>query len=400
MREKAWLLFLAGALTAAQPPAAEAPRREPAFWNAPVVSPEVLPDRRVIFRLRAPEARRVEVAGLERKPVPMRRGGEGIWTLATEPLPPDLYEYAFVVDGLTIPDPANPRLRPAWRSARRSLVLVPGDIPWSPVPGAPRGAVARHVFHSRVAGDERDFYVYTPPDYDPRRRRPYPVLYLLHGLGDDARAWIEVGAANVILDTLIRQGKAEPMIMVNPLGYGTAGGPADVDREEMLPGYVRVLLEEVMPRVERLYNASRRREDRAIAGLSMGGAEAVLAGLNHPDRFAWVGSFSGAFHLWWQTRPPEARSAQPGPPTPERLRLVSAELPRVFPKLDARVNRQIRLLWLSCGTADALIRVNREFKAYLDSIGVQAKYLEVPDAGHVWPLWRRNFADFAPLLFK
>lgn len=396
----AWLAWALCMAAAAQPPAAETPRRGAGFWSPPVVSPEVLPDRRVVFRLRAPEARQVLLAGITPKPIPMQKDAEGVWSATTDPLPPDLHEYAFVVDGLSIPDPANPRMRPAWRSMRRSLVLVPGGIPWNPVPGAPRGAVTRHVFHSKIAGDERDFYVYTPPGYDARRKRPYPVVYLLHGLGDDARAWIEVGAANATLDTLIHQARAEPMIMVNPLGYGTAGGPADVDREEMLPSYVRILLEEVMPQVERLYNAGRRREERAIAGLSMGGAEALLAGLNHLDRFAWIGSFSGAFNLWWQTRPPEARTAQPGPPNPERLRLMAGELPRVFPKLDREANRRIRLLWISCGTADALIRVNREFKAYLDSIGVQAKYAEIPDAGHVWPLWRRNFADFAELIFK
>lgn len=284
-------------------------------------------------------------------------------------------------------------------------MLVPGDILWSPAPGAARGAVARHEFRSAVAGDDREFFVYTPPNYDPKRRKPYPVLYLLHGLYDDARAWTEVGAAHTILDTLIHRGEAEPMILVNPLGYGNAEGPAGHRRLDMLPNFVPILMEEVMPRVERHYNVSTRREDTAVAGLSMGGAEALYAGLNRLDRFAWIGSFSGAFNLWPLTRPPlPEEPAGQMPPSPEefrrRLVLVEDQLPRTFPGLDARANSLIRLLWVSCGTADVLIGVNRQFRKYLEQIGVKVNYSEIPEAGHVWPLWRRNLGDFVPLLFQ
>lgn len=309
-----------------------------------------------------------------------------------------------MVDGLSIIDPANTRLRPSYHRIGQSSVLVPGDMPWTPLPNAARGAVSHHAFHSAIAGDERDFFVYTPPNYDPKRKQPYPVLYLLHGLGDDARAWVEVGAANVTLDTLINQGKAEPMIMVNPLGYGSANGPADIDAEGMYPAFVRILTEEVMPRVEKEYNASTKRTDRALAGLSMGGGQSVLAGLNHLDKFAWIGSFSGAFNNWWLTRPKVGGVVETA--APERgagrtpLILVESELPNLFPRLDAKANGQIRLLWMACGTSDVLIGVNRQFKKYLDSKGLKATFTEIPDMGHVWPLWRQNLADFAPVLFK
>jgi enterochelin esterase family protein len=141
------------------------------------------------------------------------------------------------------------------------------------------------------------------------------VLYLMHGLFDDERAWIEVGAANVILDSLIAAGQATPMFVVTPLGYGNADGPAGHLREDMLPNAGRILLEEVLPRVERQYHVSRRREERAIAGLSMGGAEATLVGLNHLNTFAWVGSFSGAFNLWPLTRPASAAAHFVASPT-------------------------------------------------------------------------------------
>jgi enterochelin esterase family protein len=170
----------------------------------------------VTFRLRAPNAKEVQVRGITQQPIPMVKDAEGVWSATTEPLKPDLYAYSFVVDGLAILDSSNPRLRPSYRRLGQSAVLVPGDMAWTPVPTAPRGAVARHVFQSKIVGDEREFYVYTPPNYDPKRKQPYPVLVLQHGLGDEANAWTEVGAANVILDTLINQGKAVPMVMVNP----------------------------------------------------------------------------------------------------------------------------------------------------------------------------------------
>ena len=227
--------------------------RRPGFGAPALSSPEVRPDRSVTFRLRAPDATTVTVRGISPQPLPMKKDESGVWTASTPPLKPDLYAYTFEVDGLSVLDPSNPRLRPSYRRFGQSAVLVPGDMPWTPLPNVPRGAVSHHVYQSKIVGDERDFYVYTPPNYDPKREEPYPVLVLQHGLGDEANAWVEVGAANVTLDTLINQGKAVPMVMVNPLGYGTAAGPADIDREGMLPTYIRTLLDEVLPQVERQY---------------------------------------------------------------------------------------------------------------------------------------------------
>lgn len=403
------LLLLAVLPAAAQTPApapAPAAERRPArgfnFGSPPVQSPEVAADKRVTFRLRAPNASNVVVRGISREPLPMQKDSEGVWSGTTEPMPPDLYAYTFVVDGLSIVDPANTKFRPSYQRVGQSAVLVPGDMPWTPLPNALRGAVTRHVFQSAIAKDEREFFVYTPPNYDPNRTQPYPVLVLQHGLGDGANAWIEVGSANVILDTLIHQGKAVPMIMVNPLGYGTANGPADIDREGMLPAYIRTLLEEVIPQVKRHYHVGLDPAQWAIAGLSMGGGQAMLGGLNHLEQFAWFGSFSGAFNNWVETRP-DPSTATPGARGGGRgfnLTLVEGRLPVIFPNLDAKANAQIKLLWIACGTTDVLLGVNRQFRAYLDSQGVKHTFTEIPDMGHVWPLWRQNLADFAPLLFR
>ena len=388
------------------------PPRQPAaaqpgpFGGQPLRSPEVSPDGAVTFRLRAPDAREVSVRGITPQPIALKRDEQGVWSVTTTPLKPDLYSYSFLVDGLTVPDPSNSRTRPAYYGISESSVLVPGDNPWTPRPGVERGTVARHSFRSAIAGDDRQYLVYTPANYDPTRKEPYPVLYLLHGLFDDADAWTEVGAANVILDNLIAQGKAEPMVMVNTLGYGNADGPAGHLREDMLPSFGRILLEEVLPRVESEYKVSKQRADRAIAGLSMGGAEATLIGLSQLDTFAWVGSFSGAYNLWPLTRPMLAPPPAGESPADARERfrrelvLDVAGLPRSFPSLDAAANSRLRLLWINCGTDDVLIGVNRQFKEYLDARGVKVTYTEVPGVGHVWPFWRQSLADLVPLLFR
>jgi Putative esterase/Carbohydrate-binding module 48 (Isoamylase N-terminal domain) len=181
--------------------------------SGPIKSPEVSVDGSVTFRLRAPHAREVLVGGVTPTPIPMQKDARGNWSVTTPPLTPDLYAYSFVVDGMRMLDPSNPRVRPAYDVTNQSLVLVPGANAWTPRPDVERGAVARHSFHSAVAGDDRDYWVYTPANYDPARKAPYPVLYLMHGLFDDAKAWIEVGAVNVILDNLIAQGRATPMVV-------------------------------------------------------------------------------------------------------------------------------------------------------------------------------------------
>ena len=367
---------------------------------APVKSPEVGADQRVTFRLRAPNANEVAVA-VGGKRLTMQKDDQGVWSVTSDPMTPDIYTYSLVVDGASINDPANRQVQTSFGSFQ-SLFVVPGPAPWLPAPGVARGAVTRHVFRSAVANDERDFFVYTPAGYDAHRAQPYPVLYLLHGLGDDAERWLTGGGgASNIFDNLIAQKKAVPMIVVAPLGYGTSTGPTGGRTAENLTGYSKILLDEVMPVVDKAYNVSKSREQRAIAGLSMGGAESLYVGLNHLDKFAWIGAFSSAPMLF----PPamEAAAAGPGargggrgtPPPP----MDPAVFSKTFPALDAKANSQIRMLWIVCGTADGLIGANRQFKEWLKSKNVQFTEQEVPDMAHVWPLWRQNLTDMAPRLF-
>ena len=238
----------------------------------------------------------------------MQKDEQGVWSATTDALAPDYYTYTLVVDGTSVNDPANRQVQTSFGSFQ-SMFAVPGPDLWLPAAGVPRGAVARHTFRSTVANDDRDFFVYTPPGYEPRRSRPYPVMFVLHGLGDDAERWMNGGAANVILDNLIAGGKAVPMVIVTTLGYGVNNGPAGAMAPESITGYTRSLLTEVMPAVERSYNVSRNREERAIAGLSMGGAETLYTALNNLDKFAWIASFSGAFVMWPGAMPPLPRGS-------------------------------------------------------------------------------------------
>ena len=404
----------APAPTATPAPAAAPGRGRGGFGGGAVKSPEVSPDGKVTFRLRAPNAKDVFVTGIGQR-LAMEKNEQGVWTATTEPLKPDIYSYSFSVDGSTFNDPGNAQFKTAYGSAGQSEVRVPGpgSVSWAPGKDVPRGAVTRHFYHSAVAGDDRDFWVYTPANYDPKRKEAYPTLYLLHGLGDDSNSWIESGAANVILDNLIAQGKAKPMVMVNPLGYGVAGGPGTAMGDTMIPNYARTVLEEVMPQVEKAYNVSKDRNERAIAGLSMGGAESTFVGLNHLDKFAWIGSFSGAYVMW-----PRATAAG----APATLGAAgaaaaaggrggagggrggqtvdTATIEKNFPNLDAKANSQIRMLWIVCGADDGLLGVSRAFEEWLKSKNVKFTTLEVPGMAHVWPLWRQNLTDMAPMLFQ
>jgi len=284
------------------------------------------------------------------------------------------------VDGVRSLDPFNHRLVPNLISPGNFLhVQGPPSLPWE-TNDVPRGEIHHHFYKSAVANDQRDFYVYTPPGYDPRAKQSYPVLYLMHGFSDDASGWTAVGRANVILDNLIAQGKSKPMIIVMPLGYGApeivVPGPGAFAPELRKLNYDRfsqALLTEVMPQVEAAYRVSKDRNSRAIAGLSMGGAESLLTGLNNLDKFAWIGAFSsGGF---------------------------TEDFDAEFPGLNAKANEKLRVLWIACGTDDGLMAWNRKARAWLDSKGVHSTGIETP-GGHAWMVWRRNLVDFSGLLFR
>jgi enterochelin esterase family protein len=360
--------------------------REPASTELPpvpprLISPEVHADGSVTFRHLDPYSMEVFLEMEGAKPTIMQRDEFGVWSITTAPLPPDYYGYIFRNADIPLIDPLNPLILPNLLQTE-NMVHVPGpaSMPWE-VGEGPHGVISYHTYKSGVTGDEQDFYVYTPPGYDSHANTDYPVLYLLHGFGQETRSWTEVAFANRILDHLINEGKAKPMIVVMPNGYGgpdlIANGPKfywnDSMREKSFGKFTGALLTEVIPQVERDYRVKKDRDSRAIAGLSMGGAESLLTGLNHLDEFSWVGAFSSGG--------------------------LRKDIDEDFPGLDASANSRLHLLWVACGTDDSLIGVNRDFRKWLDSKGIVHADIETPGQ-HTWMVWRRNLVSFAPLLFR
>ena len=347
----------------------------------PIISPEVQSDNRVIFRFRAPNALKVELQleGLIAH-IPMQKDEAGVWSVTTDPLQPDYYGYSFVADGVALIDPSNPLLKPNLLSTQ-SMVHVPGpaSLTWE-IAEVPHGVVHHHFYKSGVVGDQRDYYVYTPPEYDAASKKKYPVLYLLHGYSDDASGWTAVGRANVILDNLIAQQKAKPMIVVMTLGYGApemlthgSGAFSHNDlRQRNLDKFREALLTEVIPQVEKEFRTLTDRKSRAIAGLSMGGSESVFVGLTS-DRFGWIGAFSTGG--------------------------LSDNFDQQFGEMKSKDAANLELLWIACGTEDRLIDSNRKLREWLTGKGVKHMDIDTPGA-HTWMVWRRNLSAFAPLIFQ
>jgi len=352
----------------------------PALAQQPF-SPEVQPDGRVTFRLRAANASAVQVHCEGASETDMARDGHGVWTLTTAPLPPDIYAYSFTLDGLHLMDPANALMKYNLLSSD-SQVHVPGpaSLPWE-INDVPHGRLHHHPYRSAIAGDDREFIVYTPPGYDATSRKTYPVLYLVHGYSDATDGWLTVGFANVILDNLLARGQAKPMLVVLPSAYGTMdiikGGWTGVRDPELVRRNVEMfrdtLLREVIPQTERAYRVAGDAGHRAIAGLSLGGTESLFTGLNAPDKFDWIGAFSSGG--------------------------LSTNFPAAYPALSGKANQQLRLLWMSCGTEDRLITINRNLSDWLTARGVRHTWVETAGA-HSFRVWRRDLAQFAPLLFQ
>jgi len=371
MRRLVLVLLMCGFEACAQSPAVVAPAKT-----------ATNPDRSITFRLTYPGAKSVRVSSdASLQQLPMTVDEHGLWSVTTAPLVPELYGYTFVVDGVRMLDPLNGEVHANFTDLY-SDILVPGTppAPWE-LTDIPHGDVTTHRFTTHIGihypENQTAYVVYTPPGYDAKRKVGYPVLYLLHGYTDSEEGWTETGRANLMLDWMLAEGKIVPMIVVMPRGYGDF----DVVRNGTVPNpmsgtnighFVDTLTKEVVPSVERDYNVAKGREHRAVAGLSMGGLEAVAAGLVYPEMFAWVGGMS---------------SALPGKDFDTRFGAVDA----------GKAN--LRLLWIACGTDDSLIRQNRAFAAWAKIKGYPVTAVETPGA-HVFPVWRDDLLALAPLLFR
>ena len=372
-----------------------------------VASPDVHADNTVTFNLIAPEAQKVQITGDFLPPKKVEFGGntydmpgvadlvkdeKGVWSLTTEALKPELYTYNMIVDGVKIIDPLNVyNIRDI--NNLFSVLLIGGDARTDlyKVNKVAHGTVSKVWYESPTAGLTRRLTVYTPAGYETSGKE-YPVLYLLHGIGGDENAWSELGRAAQILDNLIAQGKAEPMLVVMTNGnISQEACPGETSEgfkvpTMMLPktmeGSFETAFPDVVNFIEKTYRVKKDKDHRAIAGLSMGGFHSLFISINNPDMFGYVGLFSAAVDQQ-QTDP--------------------KGFPNVYvdrnAKIDKLFSKNPKLFWIGCGKTDFLYKNNADLRAYLDGKNHKYTYLET-EGGHIWRNWRIYLSEFTPLLFK
>ena len=365
----------------------------------PVVSPQINPDGTVTFRFEDKKAVKVQVTGdflpvqiVGRQEVQgvadMVEGPNGVWEYTSDKLKPEFYAYKFIVDGVTIPDPAN-LVVVRDGSTLTTKFLIPGDrADLYAIHDVPHGTVSHVWYPSPTAGFDRRMAVYTPAGYENNTKTKYPVVYILHGIGGDEDSWLTHGRAAQILDNLIASGKAKPMIAVFTNGnisqqaavHQTGNGY--IQQTTMLPktmeGTFETAFREVVNYIDSHYRTIAKKQSRAICGLSMGGFHSLYISANNPDLFGYVGLFSAA------------------------VGVVDESISPIYQDLDAKLAKQFAgkpFYYIACGDSDFLYQANKEYMARLDKAGYPYKYLET-DGGHIWRNWRIYLTEYLPMIFK
>ncbi len=358
-----------------------------------IVSPEVHADRRVTFRVKAPKADRVmltsgplmnALGSADAGMAFQDKDAAGVWSLTVGPLPPDLYDYTFVIDGVAMADSNNASVKTGTMSPSSVLTVPADDGPsYYEARDVPHGTLHRHYYTSRTLGDVRDVYVYTPPEYDANPGRSYPVLYLLHGGGDNAAGWSDLGRAHLIMDNLLAEGKARPMIVVMPFGQALpfvamlATMSVEQAMQKNAALFEQDLFTDIMPLAESTYRIQADRSHRAMAGLSMGGGQTDQIGLSHLETFSHIGILSiGAEGF------------------AERHADLLAD--------PAGTNGKLDLLLLGCGTLDPLATEGMdELHKLLTEKGIDHVYWNYPGAAHTWVVWRSAlYYELLPRLWR
>jgi para-nitrobenzyl esterase len=361
----------------------------PSAVNVPGAEyPRVLQDKSAAFRLKAPEAKAVAVEFLGGQKYPMTKDAGGVWSVITPPLAVGFHYYSLVADGVALNDPGADTFFGAGKAM--SGVEIPEDgVSYYLVNDVPHGEVRIRLYKSKVTGQWRRAFVYTPPGYDKDASARYPVLYLQHGMGENETGWTKQGRANLILDNLIAEKKAVPMIVVMDNGYAVqAAGPfAPPAAPGGLPDFAafeNVMLEDVIPMIDADFRTVADREHRAMAGLSMGGLQATQLATRRLDIFAYIGGFSGTMNIFVKEPLDPATSFE------GRF------------KDGAAFNSKVKLFWLGQGSEEAPMfkKTVADFRAFLDKAGVHYVYFPSPGTSHEWLTWRRDLYDFAPRLFK
>ncbi len=382
------LLALASAFSSRA--SAQMPRREPTP-NDTLISPEVRQDRQVTFRIYAPKASEVTLRGdwMETAaPLKLTKDRQGVWSVTCGPLVPDYYSYSFTVDGVRTLDPKNPTIKQGI-SILDNMFFVPGqEAAFQDNQAVPHGEIRKVWYQSSTLGTQRRMHIYMPPGYEGGRTR-YPVLYLLHGGGDEDSGWSTVGRAGFILDNLLAEKKAKPMIVVMPDGSlprpptpasAAPGTPPDpAARAAAQERFTNELLKDIVPFVERNYRVVPGRENRAIAGLSMGGGQTLRVVTTNPDQFAYVAVWSMGVNPQGSADF-EKRSA-------------------AFLDNADRINKVIRLFSISVGEKDFTLAGAKHLAELLNRCGIRYEF-RLSGGGHTWINWRHYLNEYAPRLFQ
>ena len=364
-----------------------------------IVSPQVNEDNSVTFRLVAPKAVKVQVKGdflpaegIDSKEVPTiaeMTEKNGVWEYTTKPLASELYSYSFIVDGLKTLDPSNVYINRDVASTMNIFIVGGGCGDYYKVNDVPHGTVSKVWYDSPTLNLTRRMTVYTPAGYDKNKKQKYPVFYLLHGAGGDEEAWMDLGRTSQILDNLIAQGKAEPMIVV--MTNGNAGevaapgeGPegfrqASSKQRGMMDGAFEMSFKDVISYIESNYRVYKDKKHRAIAGLSMGGYHSMHISKYYPDMFDYVGLFSAAARFHEKSESPVYQNEK------EQIAAQFAKKPALY--------------WIAIGKDDFLYEENVKYRQFLDEKGFGYEYFENGE-GHIWRNWRIYLTMFVPRLFK
>ncbi len=379
------IIALTFAVSMAQAPADDSRPASSNVLNAQY--PRVHSDGRVTLRLTAPNAQKVQLQpggadnGLGKGPIDMTRDEKGLWSITLPPAVPGFHYYWFLVDGLAVNDPGSETFF-GWGRQTSGIEVPEAGADYYGARNVPHGDVRLRLYESKVTGAARRAYVYTPPDYDANVKARYPVLYLQHGAGENATSWTKQGHANLILDNLIAAGKAKPMIVVMDTGYATRPGATPVQGATGTPqipnAFEDVVVNDLIPTIDASYRTIADRENRAMAGLSMGGGQTLQITSKHLGLFAWIGSFSAPLRNF------DVKTSMNG---------VLNDAPAF--------NKRVRLLWIGSGTGETAIHdAASQLHTSLDAAGIKHVVFESPGTAHEWQTWRRSLNEFAPRLFR
>lgn len=338
--------------------------------------PQITTDSRVIFNIKAPEAKKVQI-DLAKK-YDLVKDTAGFWKITTDSISEGFHYYSLLIDGVAVADPASQSFYGMGRMASGIEIPFSGGAYYA-LRNVPHGDIRIKKYFSRVTNSWRQFYIYTPPAYDSAVTTSFPVLYILHGGGEDETGWATQGKTDLILDNLIAAGKAKPMLIVMMDGNMSSGGIAGFG-EKSLQLFEKELKEAVMPFVEKNYRIAKGNANTALAGLSMGGLQTLYAGIKNTDKFAYLGVFSSG---WWANQPALSN------PQYEFMKNNSAT-----------INSNLKQFWIAMGGKEDIAYNNCQIMlAKFKELNIVHTYAEYP-GGHTWPVWRNNLFNFAQLLFK